>query len=91
MLKFIVILLVVVSMLGCAEKESRVAQVESVVSAPAVETPYNKSCENDQHMTNAEIIAETKLCASAGLNASAFHCGDNQATTRIQCEPIVLK
>lgn len=41
------------------------------------------------HMTNDEIIAETKLCEDAGLTASALHCGDDHKTTSIQCEPIL--
>ncbi len=51
------------------------------------DTPYGRGCENDPHMTNAEIIAEVKVCTDAGLKATAFHCADNRATISIQCDP----
>lgn len=71
----VLVLVLLVGLSSCCKKPESPAQ------------KVKSGCENDPVMTNAEIINETKVCESSGLDAEALHCGDDFKTTIIQCKP----
>jgi len=44
------------------------------------------SCRHE--MTNEEIIAQMKLCESAGMRGIQYSSGLGLATVRVECQPI---
>lgn len=72
--------MIVCFLLGCTEQHN------SAVQNPS-ENTVDSGCDNTPKMTNAQIIADTQTCESAGLDAEGFHCGTNPTTIQIQCKP----
>lgn len=85
MTKNLLISLMLASVLvGCSEAPTPKGQ-----SAPEVQAPVDPGCTLDPKMSNTQIIAETHTCESNGLDAEAFHCGNDPSTIQIQCKPRV--
>ena len=72
-------------LVGCSEAPEPRSQGVPVQSVP--EKPVDPGCTLTPKMTNTQIIAETHTCESNGLDAEAFHCGDDPTTIQIQCKP----